>query len=237
MKERRKFHVADIINLVVFYSVLACFLLFLVFGTIDFAKGELQLSRYIYRYALTLLMFVPFAIKKLFKITFSTIASGVYYIYLFLSGFLGVVVNLYAKTAAWDVFIHFLMGAVISVLSIYILNLTVYKKDRSKHNLFFTFVFMIFFSMGVEAIWEIWEFTGDVIFGLNSQRYLTETGTMLFGQKALWDTMIDICMNFIGSIAGVAFMGILILLYPKILKTFTITKLKHKEPEVEDIEE
>ena len=236
MKERNKYHIADIINLVVFYTIFLCFFIFLIIGVVDFFGGNLVLSKLLFRTSFVLLMCLPYIIKKIFKITFSRVVSIVFYLYMFLSAFLGNVLELYNTNPAWDMVIHFLMGLVISMASIYILNFTVYKKDKSRHNLFFTFLFMILFSMGISALWEIWEFSGDFIFGLNSQRYMAESLVPFIGQNALLDTMQDLIFDFLGSILGVVVISIILKFDKKILKRFTIKKLKHKE-EIEDIEE
>ena len=236
MKERSKYHVADIINLVVFYSVFICLLVAFIIGTKDLIAGTLPLSKFFFRLAFLIVICLPFALKKIFKVTFSRVASTVYYLFIFLSAFLGNILELYNTTPAWDMVIHFLMGALIAVYSIYLLNGTIYKKDKSRHNLFFTIVFMILFSVGIGALWEIWEFCGDIIFGLNSQRFLDASLTPLVGQQALLDTMIDICMDTLGAITGVLFTLVMIKVNKRFLKSFVITKLKNKE-EIENIEE
>lgn len=232
MKERNKYHVADIANIVVFYCVFICFFVAFIMGIIDFAKGNLVLSKLIFRTTFVLLMFIPFLIKKIFNVTFSRIVSTTFYLYMFISAFLGNVLEFYQKYPAWDLIIHYLMGAVLAVLSIYVLNLTIYKKDRAKHNMFFTYSFMLLFACGVGALWEIWEFSGDLIFGLNTQRYMN-----LLGQRALMDTMLDLCMDLLGAISGILFTSLMIQLDRKFLKSFVVTKLRHKEQEIENIEE
>lgn len=236
MKERNKYHFADIANLIIFYSVFICFFIAFILGIVNFIKGDLPLFKLLFRTAFLFLMLVPFAIKKIFKITFSRLTSSLFYVFMFFSAFLGNVLELYEKFASYDMIVHFLMGGLLALLSIYLLNLTVYKKDRSRHNLFFTFVFMILFSMGIGALWEIWEFSGDILFNLGSQRYIDYAGNLLVGQKALLDTMIDLCMDLLGAITGVLTALLCIQINKHFLKTFVVTKLKHKQ-EIEDIEE
>lgn len=236
MKERSKYHVADILNLIVFYCVFLSFVVAAVFGIVEFINGTLVMSQAIFRVLFIPLICLPYVLKKIFKVTFSKFASITFYLFMFLSAFLGTCVGLYSTVPAWDVFIHFLMGCLLAVYSIYVLNYTIYKKDKSRHNLFFTFLFMLLFAMAICAMWEIYEFAGDVIFGLNSQRYATVDGVKLIGQEALLDTMIDICIGFAGAIVGMIFVAIMRKVNKRFLKGFTITKLKHKE-EVENIEE
>ena len=237
MKERNKYHIADICNLIIFYSVFICLFVASIMGIVQCAEGTLQLHNAIFRVLFVLLMCLPYLIKMLFKITFSRVVSIVFYLYMFLAAFLGNVLQFYVRLPEWDMFIHFLMGATLSVLSIYILNYTIYKKDKSRHNLFFTFLFMLMFAMGIGALWELYEFTGDLLFNIGAQRYLdVATGTPFVGQVALYDTMLDLFMDFLGALAGIVFTLLLIKINKRFLKTFVITKLKTKQ-EIEDIEE
>lgn len=237
MKEKNKYHIADITNIIIFYSVFICLFVASIIGIVKCAEGSLAVHNAIFRVLFVLLMSLPYLIKKLFKITFSRVVSIVYYIYIFLSAFLGNVLEFYIKIPEWDMFIHFLMGAILSVLSIYILNYTIYKKDKNRHNITFTFLFMLMFAMGIGALWELYEFTGDLLFNIGAQRYLdVTTGTLLIGQKALLDTMLDLFMDFLGAISGILFTLILIKTNKRFLKTFVITKLKTNS-EVEEIEE
>ncbi len=237
MKEKSKYHFWDIVNLVIFYSVFLCFLVSLILGIKDFAMGNTPFKDLLYRISLLFLVCVPYLIKKIFKVTFSRVVGIVYYIYMFLAGFLGTGLRLYSKLECWDIIIHFLMGMSLSVLSIYILNLTIYKKDKSRHNLFFTYLFMICFALAVGVVWEMLEFACDLIFDTGFQRYVTYSGTVLVGQEALVDTMLDLIMDFAGAITGVIFTAIMIKVDKNFLKSFHVKKLRSNEQEVEDIEE
>lgn len=236
MKEKHKYHIADIANLIIFYTIFTCFVVALILGVVDFAKGNIEIHKVLFRVSFVFLMTVPYLIKKIFKVTFSRVTSSVFYVYMFVSAFLGNVLEFYNKIAAWDMIIHFLMGAVLAVLSIYILNYTIYKKDKSRHNLFFTFLFMLLFALGASVLWEVWEFVGDLLFNLGTQRYM-ENGIIYVGQKALMDTMLDLCMDLLGAISGILFTYILVQLNGRFLKTFVIKKLRKSEQEVEDLDE
>lgn len=237
MKEKNRYHFWDIVNLTIFYAIFLCFFVSIILGIKDVAGGVLPLKELIYRISHLLLMCVPYLIKKIFKVSFSRVVGIVYYVYMFLAGFLGVELNFYSKYEIWDIIIHFLMGAIISVLSIYILNATVYKKDRNKHNLFFTFVFMISFTLAIGVMWEILEFACDIIFNTGFQRYITYSGQTLIGKNALKDTMVDLIMDLAGALAGVAFTCMMTSADKNFFKSFYIKKLKNQEHEVENIEE
>ena len=237
MKEKHKYHISDIVNIILFYCVFTCFVVSLILGVVDTIRGNLEVHKLCFRISFVILVCLPYIIKKIFKVSFSRVVSIVFYLYMFLAAFLGNVLELYRKIYEWDMIIHFLMGAVLAVLSIYLLNLTIYKKDVSRHNLFFTFIFMIAFALGISVLWELFEFTGDLLFNLGAQRYVDYSGTLLIGREAIFDTMMDFVMDFSGAIVGVIFTAIMIKYNKRFLKTFVIKKLKKSEKEVEDIEE
>ena len=156
---------------------------------------------------------------------------------MFVSAFLGVELRFYAQIAMWDILVHFLMGMLVAVLSIYILNVTVYKKDIGRHNLGFTVLFMICFSVVVGVLWEIGEFVVDIIFDSGFQRYMTYDGTLLIGQKALIDTMVDLVIDFAGALMGVGFVLIALKIDKNFLKTFRVKRIRKRDSAVESIEE
>lgn len=237
MKEKHKYHIWDYVNIIVFYTIFACFFISSIMGIVQLAKNEIGVNILFYRISLTILMCLPYAIKKIFRVSFSKLTSSIYYLYMFLAGFLGVVLEFYSRLGWWDILIHFLLGLFVSVLSIYILNLTVYKKDTSKHNMFFTLMFIVVFAVAIGAIWEILEFFADSIFGSTFQRYATYSGSTLVGRSALIDTMVDIMMDFAGALTGVIFVIVATSIDHKFLKTFKVKKLRPREQEIEDIEE
>jgi hypothetical protein len=51
------------------------------------------------------------------------------------------------------------------------------------------------FAVTIGVIWEIYEYSGDALLGMNMQKYMTESGEILVGQEALRDTMEDFIVN------------------------------------------
>ncbi|MBQ7884665.1 MAG: hypothetical protein IJ318_01035 [Clostridia bacterium] len=203
----------------------------------NFIVGSIEVSVLIYSLLFNVLVCVPFFIKKIFRVNFSPVVSIVFYLYMFVSAFLGVELRFYAQIAMWDILVHFLMGMLVAVLSIYILNVTVYKKDIGRHNLGFTVLFMICFSVVVGVLWEIGEFVVDIIFDSGFQRYMTYDGTLLIGQKALIDTMVDLVIDFAGALMGVGFVLIALKIDKNFLKTFRVKRIRKRDSAVESIEE
>ena len=237
MKNKHKYHFWDIVNLTIFYSAFLCFFVASIITIIDYIAGRVGLNMLIYSLFFNIALCTPFFIKKIFKVTFSPVVSIVFYLYMFVAAFLGVELHFYSKIAVWDILVHFLMGMLLSVLSIYILNVTVYKKDIGRHNLAFTAIFMISFAVTAGVLWEMGEFLVDMIFNSGFQRYVTYGGTLLIGQAALIDTMVDLVIDFAGALVGIGFVLIALKIDKNFLKTFRVKKAKREYAEIEDIEE
>lgn len=105
--------------------------------------------------------------------------------------FLGEVGDFYEKFWWWDVLLHFgsaigfgLMGVVLMLILVRGHKLTAAPITVS----FFAFCFAVM----IGAVWEIWEFTLDQTFGLNTQK------------SGLVDTMWDLIVDCLGAALGAA---------------------------------
>ncbi|MDB5181347.1 MAG: hypothetical protein JWP13_110 [Candidatus Saccharibacteria bacterium] len=107
-------------------------------------------------------------------------------LFLYASLFLGEVGGYYEKFWWWDVVLHagsaFAFGFV-GFLALYLL----YLRHKIEASPFLISVFAFSFGMAIGAIWEIFEFAMDQLFGLNMQR------------SGLRDTMWDLIIDGIGS--------------------------------------
>lgn len=89
-------------------------------------------------------------------------------VFVFMSLFLGEVYGYYTIYWWWDLILHsgsaFLLG-ILGFLLVFVLN---EKEDIDLDlNPNFVALFAFMFAMGIGAIWEIFEFTMDQVFGLN----------------------------------------------------------------------
>ena len=110
-------------------------------------------------------------------------------VFVFMSLFLGEVYSYYTIYWWWDLILHsgsaFLLG-ILGFLLVYVLN---EKEDIDLDlNPNFIALFAFMFAMGIGAIWEIFEFSMDQIFGLNMQK------------SGLVDTMWDLIVDAIGAL-------------------------------------
>lgn len=129
-----------------------------------------------------------YIIRKVFKLKIGDGLNFIYILFIFMAHFLGVTCELYNKIYWFDKFAHFLSGVLTAFIAIYLL---VSLKNKSKHNLFFSILFIITFSLAVAAFWEIFEYLSSYYFHLDPQK-VALTGVS--------DTMGDIIVAFLGSI-------------------------------------
>lgn len=102
---------------------------------------------------------------------------------LILSVFLGRTLNFYATVPYWDKILHFASGFVFARAGkeIYL------RLGGISENRWLFLCFSLFAAISAAALWEIWEFAGDSLFGLTSQN------------NSLHDTMLDIILGSLSS--------------------------------------
>ncbi|MFD3155488.1 hypothetical protein ACFIJ5_01195 [Haloimpatiens sp. FM7330] len=143
------------------------------------------------------LTFLPFIIAKKNHIKLPPSFQIIILLFIFASQYLGEMKNYYLKFWWWDLMLHTLSGLILGFLGfllVYILN----KEEKVNVYLspFFMALFAFTFAVSVGALWEIFEFSMDNIFGLNMQK------------SGLVDTMWDLIVDSIGAIVA-AFSGYL----------------------------
>jgi hypothetical protein len=99
--------------------------------------------------------------------------------------------DLYETLPWWDLALHGISAAVLSGLGV-VLALIPSGGARPHASLWIATVLGFCFSMMVGTMWEVMEFTLDMLFGTNAQE--RETGVL--------DTMWDIIVNLAGAVAG-----------------------------------
>lgn len=122
-----------------------------------------------------------------------------YLIYFFIIGamYLGNVFDFYINIPMYDKILHLLSGLIIGLIG-YILFLHVSNSSvENSFKRYMPMLFSIMFSIAAAAIWEVWEFSTDQLFGFTSQN------------NSLKDTMWDIIC---GTVMGI-FTNIPIYLY------------------------
>lgn len=148
----------------------------------------------------TFAMLLPGMLKKHLHLYIPSKMIIVYAAFLYCAIYLGEVHSFYYHVRNWDTVLHCFAGAMLGAIGfsfITILN----RAESVPMNLspVFVAVFTFCFAITLGVIWEIYEFSVDLILNTNMQKYALENGTLLIGQAALKDTMKDLIVDTIGA--------------------------------------
>ncbi len=116
--------------------------------------------------------------------------------FIFAALFLGETRDYYSRFWWWDIALHTTSGGllgILGVLLVYVLN----ESPRIDMHMEpgFVALFAFCFAVAVGAIWEIFEFAMDSLFGLNMQK------PMFDDPSGLTDTMWDLIVDTLGALA------------------------------------
>lgn len=144
--------------------------------------------------SLSMLMFglIPFVYELISRGKIPNTVFLLFNIYLLIAGFLGAALNGY-NTFSWlDIVVHFIMGYLVAAIGLFILCRS---KQNTKMHYLLVALFCLCFSLFVETIWEVCEWTVDNIAGQAAQGVPVEG----LGAPLVTDTMEDICCNLGGA--------------------------------------
>lgn len=164
---------------VIFITVLTLTL----FSNVYFNGGDK-----VFRILLTAI--VVLIVRVLFKKTFLskyTLAYISIMIFIFMSMYMGNILNIYSVINFYDKILHFISGIISGIIGFAVYEHFT-KKYIDKLDLKFLIIFIFVFSVAIAGCWEMWEFYTDKIFGFHSQN------------NSLSDTMMDIICGTIGGI-------------------------------------
>ena len=138
----------------------------------------------------------PFFLGKFFRVFIPPEFVLLTIAFVFASLFLGEIRGYYTRYWWWDIALHtcsgFLLG-IIGFLLVHVLNETEDIDINMKPG--FVALFAFVFSVGIGAIWEIFEFSMDSFFNMNMQK------EMLGDPSGLTDTMWDLIVDTLGALA------------------------------------
>ncbi|MBQ5777962.1 MAG: hypothetical protein IIV97_03985 [Oscillospiraceae bacterium] len=123
-----------------------------------------------------------------------------YFIFLYCAIYLGEVRNFYYLIPHWDTILHAFSGAMLGAFGFALISI-LNDSERVKVALspLFVCIFAFSFALAAGAVWEIYEFSGDALLGLNMQKFREADGTLLIGHAALSDTMKDLIIDAVGA--------------------------------------
>lgn len=151
-----------------------------------FWQGQYQAS-----IEILLILFVtllPMLLSRRFQFRIPHIFEALAVIFIYMSLFMGEVLGYYERFWWWDAVLHVASGALLGILGfllVYVLN----EKEEIQLHLSpaFMALFAFMFAMGIGALWEIFEYAMDQIFGMNMQK------------SGLHDTMWDLIVDALGA--------------------------------------
>lgn len=191
----------DLIYFLTRIILLITIILYTFFYLLSGRKQSAELFRFnIWQLILMVLFtYIPNFIEHIFKVNVPLYMGISFIIFCICHFILGEIAGLYASVTIWDSLLHSSTVVVITLVgvsTIYILN------EEGKINLIpiFLIIYPICFVMTIEVIWEMIEFSSDVILKTNMQRFNNSlTGEPFIGQRALLDTMKDLIVDFLSA--------------------------------------
>jgi hypothetical protein len=135
-----------------------------------------------------ILTFVPALFERNYKINLPTEFELVIVTFIFAGLFLGEIQNFYVHFWWWDLFLHTSSGIILGFLGFLILYILYYQKKLNASPALIS-LFAFCFALAIGALWEIFEFSMDTIFGFSMQ-------------KGLFDTMWDLIVTAIGALVA-----------------------------------
>ncbi len=227
-QKERNFDAFNVINIMLLVGVLVAFIISTVFCIVDIVeKIETSILPLFERLLAIVLLFLPLYLKLIFKIQFPRTATSLFYLFLFLSVYLGDFINLSAILWWWDNIIQFFSGLLLGFLAMFLVN---HLAKKGANSPIYIFLFVLCFSMALISMWEIFEFVLDVIFDLDFQH----AGEFI-GKSALYDTMFDVIASTIGAIVSALCCALLTYKDKNFVLQFRVTKIKKQK--ISQIEE
>lgn len=148
-----------------------------------------------------IVFWLPSVLEKRLSFDIPNYMEIAYFIFLYCAIYLGEVHNFYYVIPNWDNILHCFSGAMLGAFGFTLVRIL---NDSEKVSVVLSPVFICLFAfcfaVTVGAMWEIYEFTGDSLFGLNMQKFRLADGTELVGSAALKDTMDDIIIDSLGAL-------------------------------------
>ena len=144
---------------------------------------------------------LPSILERKFRFELPSLLYGFYIVFLYCAIFLGEVRSFYYLVPQWDSVCHFCSSMMMGFFGLMVV--TILNRDRHlavSLSPFFVCLFAFCFSVALGAVWEIYEFAADGLFGMNMQKCMLADGTVLAGHAALADTMKDIIVDVLGSL-------------------------------------
>ena len=174
------------------------------------------------------IIFLPTILDRLAHIKVPHSMEVCFVAFGFCSLIMGDVADLYALLPWWDALLHTFSGVLLGIVGFSIINMVnSVVGEKFRFPAAFVAVCVTCFALAAAALWEAAEYIVDGLFGLNSQQYLSSSGTFdnsvpLVGHEALKDTMEDLMLDLAGSVL-IGLLGYFEMTHGKYKKWITTT--------------
>lgn len=151
--------------------------------------------------AIMLIILAPAFLSPRFRVQVPAEYQILTIIFIFAALFLGEIHSYYDRIWWWDIALHTSSGLLLGILGfllVYVLNESAQIDMRLKP--LFVALFAFLFAVAIGAMWEIFEFSMDQLFGTRMQK------PMLGDESGLTDTMWDLIVDTLGG-AVISFFG------------------------------
>ncbi|MEX2575878.1 MAG: hypothetical protein WD382_04425, partial [Halofilum sp. (in: g-proteobacteria)] len=139
---------------------------------------------------IVLLTLFPVLLARRFDVFVPAEFSLLAIVFVFASLYLGEVHDYYARYWWWDIVLHAASGFLLGIVGFLLVHVMNEMTDVGMHmKPGFVAFFAFLFAVGVGALWEIFEFGMDQLFGMNMQK------GMLGDPSGLTDTMWDLIVD------------------------------------------
>lgn len=168
---------------------------------------------------IALLTGLPYLFSRRFKIYIPPEFELATIAFIFAALFLGETRGYYGRFWWWDIALHATSGGllgILGVLLVYVLNANPRVELYMKPGFIAFFAFC--FALSVGALWEIFEFTMDQVFGFNMQK------PMRGDPSGLTDTMWDLIVDALGALV----VSTVSYFYMKRSKEFLVERWVHR---------
>ncbi|PFG08042.1 hypothetical protein [Marinobacter sp. LV10MA510-1] len=142
-----------------------------------------------------LITLAPLLIGRFFRVFIPPEFVLLAIIFVFASLFLGEVRDYYTRYWWWDIALHTCSGFLLGIVGFLLVHVMNEVEDINLHmRPGFVAFFAFLFAVAIGALWEIFEFAMDTLFGMNMQK------PMLGDPSGLTDTMWDLIVDTLGAL-------------------------------------
>lgn len=184
--------VMRIVNLVLLFGFFVASIILSIIG-----KTKADERLFMSGLAIGALFILPLILELIIGRRISNVLVLAYAIYVICAGFIGSLLSVYYLAHGFDKFVHTLCGYIVGAIGLLAISLC---QDYKTLKISTIVVFCVIFSLGVEYVWELFEFATDRLLNQTMQGVPIEG----YGYPLIIDTITDMLCNLGGALVFVA---------------------------------